>query len=297
MAWWGCDISNHQGGTDINAFIRETDFLLFKATEGLNFTDSWCDIWVQACRAQGHPWGFYHFARNNDPVAEADFFIDSCINYFGEGIPVLDWEDGQSVAWVNTFVERVHERTQVWPWIYANPWRFQQGGVNANCGRWVASYPGGNPQPSDAPAADGVPVCCWQYTSTPYDCNYFYGDLAAWQAYARGEREGGTDVITQEDVQTIARAVWEYTYDNSENCFNALHLGSREIRRIDDPTGRDVQSTTHEHVKWIAGAINGDEETPGIRERVEALNARLDELSLMLDDIKALIVEDYPEDE
>lgn len=290
MVMAGYDISNHQGGCDIQSFINGSDFLIFKATESIDFVDAWCDIWVQTCIARNHPWGFYHFARNNDPVAEADFFIDNCAGYFGAGIPILDWEDGQSVGWANAFVERVQERTGIWPWIYANPWRFQQGGVNGECGRWVAAYPGGKPDPSTCPAADGVPACCWQYTSTPYDTNYFYGDREAWTAYATG----GDDMPTLDE---IARAVWEYTYDNSENCFNALHLGSREIRRTDDPTGREVESTTHEHVKWIAGAINGTEEAPGLRERVEACEEKLDKIDATLEDLYALLTEEDYSDE
>lgn len=295
MAWQGYDISNHQGGLDIKAFIDDSDFMLFKATEGVSFVDSWCDIWAQACRERNHPWGVYHFARNNNATAEADFFIDNCAGYVGEGILVLDWEDGQSVAWVNEFVARVHERTGVWPWIYANPWRFQQGGVNANCGRWVAAYPGGVPDASECPAADGVTPCAWQYTSTPFDRNYFYGDRAAWDAYAKGE-QGGAEVITEDDLNRIAARVWEYAYGGTDNCFNALHRASSEVLRTDDPTGREVNSTTHEHVKWIASAINGDEETPGLRERVMECDKKLAEVLAELDDLKALLTDDYEED-
>lgn len=290
MAMQGYDVSNWQSGYSTDWLISTSDFLIMKATEGLDFTDGYCDGWVQACRNAGHPWGFYHFARNNDAIAEADYFVDSTVNYFGEGIPVLDWEDGQSVAWVNAFVERVHARTGVWPWIYANPWRFQLGGVNENCGRWVASYPGGTPSPDACPAADGIPVCCWQYTSTPLDKNYFYGDIETWRSYATGE---GADMPTKEE---IARAVWEYSYDNSENCFNALHFGSREVRRTDDPTGRDVQSTTHEHVKWIAAAINGSADVPGLKQQLDAITAKLAAIDERLDKLEYNLLE-YDEDE
>lgn len=290
MTMQGYDVSNWQSGYSTDWLISTSDFLIMKATEGLDFTDGYCDGWVQACRNAGHPWGFYHFARNNDAIAEADYFVDSTINYFGEGIPVLDWEDGQSVAWVNVFVERVHERTGVWPWIYANPWRFQLGGVNENCGRWVASYPGGTPSPDACPVADGVPVCCWQYTSTPLDKNYFYGDIETWRAYATGE---GADMPTKEE---IARAVWEYTYGNSENCFNALHFGSREVRRTDDPTGREVASTTHEHVKWIAAAINGSADAPGLKQQLDEVTAKLAAIDERLDNLEYNLLE-YDEDE
>lgn len=294
MTMQGYDVSNWQSGYSTDWLISTSDFLIMKATEGLDFTDGYCDGWVQACRNVGHPWGFYHFARNNDPIAEADYFVDSTVNYFGEGIPVLDWEDGQSVAWVNAFVERVHERTGVWPWIYANPWRFRLGGVNENCGRWVASYPGGTPSPDARPAADGVPVCCWQYTSTPLDTNYFYGDAETWRAYATGE---GADMPTKEE---IARAVWEYWYEGEggeyDNCYNKLARATKEITRTDDPTGREVVNTTHEHVKWIAAAINGSTETPGLKQQLDAIAAKLAAIDERLDNLEYNLLE-YDEDE
>lgn len=269
MVMQGYDVSNWQSGYSTDWLIRTSDFLIMKATEGLNFVDGYCDGWVQACRNAGHPWGFYHFARNNDPIAEADFFVDDTANYFGEGIPVLDWEDGQSVAWVNAFVERVHSRTGIWPWIYANPWRFQLGGVNENCGRWVASYPGGTPSPEECPAADGLPVCCWQFTSSPLDMNYFYGDVETWQAYVTGgkETEGDKD-MTPEQSQML------------ENC-------NYMLTRSDDPTGHDANVTLYDHVKWIAAVLNGNNPSdPTIREVVEKTLGVLTQLSGQVADIQ-----------
>lgn len=289
MVMQGYDVSNWQSGYSTDWLIRTSDFLIMKATEGLDFVDGYCDGWVQACCNAGHPWGFYHFARNNDPIAEADFFVDDTANYFGEGIPVLDWEDGQSVAWVNAFVERVHSRTGIWPWIYANPWCFQLGGVNENCGRWVASYPGGVPSPQDCPAADGVPVCCWQYTSTPLDKNYFYGDGETWRAYVTGE---GEFMPTKEE---IAEAVWRYWWDGEggeyDNCYNKLSRATKEITRTDDPTGRGYESTTHEHVKWIAAAINGTPEIPGLKQQLDAITEKLAAISERLDNLEYQLLE------
>ena len=185
MAWHGIDISNHQEGLDLQAVMPNVDFVILKATEGTSFVDWCCDGWAQQLIAAGKPWGFYHFARQNDAVAEADFFVDNTKGYFGKAIPVLDWEVDNDHAWVNRFIERVIERTGVKPWVYANPWRFGTGGVNADCGRWLAAYQ------SSAPSAD-IPMCAWQYTSTGrvagyggnLDCNWFYGDRTAWDAYA-----------------------------------------------------------------------------------------------------------------
>lgn len=192
----GIDISSWQAGLVV-AQLQGIDFVITKATEGTGYVNECCDPWVQQCRNLGKPWGFYHFAGDNGATEEAAFFINNTSNYFGEGVPVLDWEGTQNAAWVNTFVEKVHEQTGIWPWIYANPWRFNQGGVNENCMRWVADYPDvAHPtfeqaETWDCPEAQGL-VGCWQFCSDGQvagytgmlDCNLFYGDLAAWNAYA-----------------------------------------------------------------------------------------------------------------
>lgn len=190
----GIDISNWQAG--ITPSNLDIDFCICKATEGVNFVDQYCDGFIQDCINHNIPWGFYHFARNNDPNDEADFFIENTENYFGHGIPILDWEDEQSVWWVNTFVNRIYNRKGIWCWIYANPWRFNQGGVEENCMRWVASYPNIykpsiDYDPGDPPETDGL-VGCWQFASDgqvpgyngDLDINVFYGDIIAWNKYA-----------------------------------------------------------------------------------------------------------------
>lgn len=211
---YGIDVSNWQKGIDPTK-LGGVEFCICKATEGLTYVSPDCDRVVQLCRKRGMPWGFYHFARRNNAVKEADWFVANCENYFGEGIPVLDWEDDQSVAWVNKFVRRIHERTSVWPWVYANPWRFNQGGVEPNCGRWIAQYPQkitsfeeGLPEHEKT---DGL-VCAWQFSSSVrlpewsgnLDADVFYGNVSAWQRYAQGERSqkptpGASKTITVED--------------------------------------------------------------------------------------------------
>lgn len=190
------DTSNWQGSYSVAA-LQGVDGIIAKATEGTGYVDPCCDPTVQQCIALGLPWGFYHFAGNGGAVSEADYFVDNCLDYFGQGTPVLDWETDQSVAWVNEFVNRVHERTGIWCWIYANPWRFNQGGVEPNCARWVASYPEvarptfEQAEGWDCPSADGN-VVAWQFCSDGLidgyngnlDCSLFYGTKEQWNAYA-----------------------------------------------------------------------------------------------------------------
>lgn len=194
------DISGWQAGIDVAKVVKNggLDAVVVKATEGLGYVDKHCDKFVQQCIKNDIQFGFYHFARNNDAKNEAEFFRKNTSGYEGYGIPVLDWEADQSVSWVNAFVERYHELTGIWPWVYANPWRFKQGKVNENCGRWVAGYPNNGITDinygidNDLPSSYNVgSVCAWQFSSSVridgyngnLDGDVFYGDKNAWEKY------------------------------------------------------------------------------------------------------------------
>lgn len=230
------DISNWQGGINLPALLPGIDAVVCKATQGKTFVDPYCDGWIQQCLVDGKPWGFYHFAGDGDATKEADFFVDNCWNYFRNGIPVLDWEGvhdssgnivfEQPIEWVNDFVERVHLITNVWPWIYANPWRFNQGGVNPNCARWVAEYPAVT-SPSfelaetwSCPEADGN-VVAWQFCSDgrvngydeDLDCSLFYGNVDQWRAYALGDNSGSTNAGTDSSVSTLENDQYKITIE------------------------------------------------------------------------------------
>ena len=162
----------------------------------------YCDKHYQQAKNANLVRGFYHFAGSSDPLAEAAFFYRNVLGYLRDGIPVLDWEGKQSVDWVNSFVRQFHNLTGVWCWIYANPWRFNQGGVERNCARWIADYPAlqhptfAQATQWDCPSADGN-VVAWQFCSDgrlngydgDLDCSLYYGDEESWLKYA------GTDTL------------------------------------------------------------------------------------------------------
>ena len=223
------DISNWQGGIDLPALLPNIDGVVCKATEGATFVDPYCDGWVQQCINAGKPWGFYHFAGSGDAIEEATHFIQNTINYFEHGIPVLDWEGNQSVDWVNEFVAEVYSSTHVWPWIYGNPWRFNQG-VEPNCARWVAEYPAVS-SPSFEQAenwecsdTDGN-VVAWQFCSDGrvngyngnLDCSLFYGTENQWRAYALGANSetdsGHTNAGPDSSVCTLENDEYKITIE------------------------------------------------------------------------------------
>lgn len=221
----GIDISSWQGNIDLKPL--PIDFAIIKATEGTDYVSPYCNPKVQQCIELGKLWGFYHYGLNNNPINEAEYFFNHTSNYFHEGIPVLDWEEDQNVDWVNKFVKRIYELSGVWCWVYGNPWRFNQGGVEPNCGRWIASYPNVlNPNldydPGDIPRTDGL-VCCWQYASDGrisgyngnLDLNHFFGDKEAWLRYANPEYTSSEapSKPSDNDVSTLENDIYKITVE------------------------------------------------------------------------------------
>lgn len=215
MSMRGIDISNWKKGLDLGE-LDGVEFVICKATEGLGFVDRCCDPWMQWCFDHDMPCGFYHFARQNNPEDEAEYFHEHTKGYVSKAIPILDWESDQSVDWVNSFCRRYHDLTCVWPWIYANPWRFNQGGVNSDCDRWIASYPPWDEPSIDRdlpspPSTDGL-ICAWQFASDgqvkgadgfDLDVSVYYGDRESWSKYAMGDRSNDdSGDVSSSDVDT-----------------------------------------------------------------------------------------------
>lgn len=204
----GVDVShwNYDSGFRPSMLTNSCKFVICKATEGTTFVDPTCDKMVQETKQYGMKFGFYHFANGSSSGKdEAEFFVNACWNYFGDGIPVLDWEtESIGADWINDFCEHVHARTKVWPWVYSTPAYLSkvQGKLNENMGKWVARY-GTNKITS----IDGTPdasliksvapvVAAWQFSSVgrvgsyrgDLDLDIFYGSESQWDAYAKGDR-------------------------------------------------------------------------------------------------------------
>ena len=261
----GIDISNWQAGLSISAIKDQIDFVIVKATEGTGLVDKQCDKFFQAAKKAGLKLGFYHFARHADAAVEAEFFYRNTKNYFGEAIPVLDWEDGQSIAWVNKFVEKLHELSGVWCWVYSNAWCFNKGIVNTNCARWIAGYPKNGITNFSYGLNNDMPytvnnglVAAWQFTSSGrlsgysgnLDLDVFYGDKAAWDKYAGAKTSSGATeqkpntpatkdpkgstldvvyyVVTHNLVDNARKAYCGSRYDEVQGFINHIYAASDE---------------------------------------------------------------------
>lgn len=177
------DLSNNNAPSDIKNY--PADAYIFKATEGTNFTDSYCDKLVQQCIKRNIPFGVYHFMDGSNWQKQADHFINATKGYVGKGLLVLDYEmyGRQGTAIAKKWLDYVTEKTGVKPLLYTSQSVTNEENwsavVKADYGLWVAQYAS-----KLGKVGYWSTVAMWQYTSTPYDKSYFYGTRATWDAYA-----------------------------------------------------------------------------------------------------------------
>lgn len=235
----GVDVSTWQDGLAIKDL--GVDFAIVKATEGLGFVDPICDSHIQECKDNGILWGFYHFARENNPEEEAQFFYENTTGYVGQGVPVLDYEvsNYNNREWCERFIERYHELSGIWPMLYISASRcpeYNGSWITEKCGLWLAGYP------YDATqwVADECPynpwpwefIAIWQFTSSlmlngwKLDGDYAYMDREAWAKYAGIQdttQPGKTDDLPNEkSCKELAREVVRGKWGNGWNRKNAL---------------------------------------------------------------------------
>lgn len=243
----GIDISRYQSNIDLSKI--DTDFVIVKATEGVGYTDKYCDKLYQQAKKLGKKLGVYHFARpdlGNTAIAEADYFVKETLGYHKEAILVLDWERGnlKNVTWAKQWLDRVYEKTGVKPLIYMSASVMRSADwssvVKADYGLWVANY-GANNGVANESAFNKYPLkywtfyALWQYTSVGrlsgynanLDLNYFSGDKAAWDKYAGGSPSTSTSTTkpVEKSVDELAREVIDGKYGNGNARKQAL--GSR----------------------------------------------------------------------
>ena len=256
MAMNGIDVSHWQTGIDLTKVPH--DFAIVKATEGTGYVDRDCDRFVQTERKLGKCWGFYHFLNMADAGKQADFFVAQCRGYFGQGIPVLDFEEyglPQGASGVMRFMRRVHDLTGVWPLLYTSQsvtYSYDFSEVAKHCGLWMAQYANNNPTGYQskpwyrAPKHWASPVIV-QYSSHGrlagyggnLDLDLAYLTREQWAAYANpagakpapgtptetdGTQVGGT-------TMDLAVAVLDGTYGNGDERRRKLGARYDEVQK------------------------------------------------------------------
>ncbi len=124
--------------------------IIHKATQGKLYVDPTFLSRRTNALAAGLWWGAYHFGDGNDPVGQADHFLDSA-QPDQKTFVALDLErnpNGPSMSLVQAeqFVSHVHDRLGRWPVLYTGNWYIadiigdHQSTLLSNCALWIASY-------------------------------------------------------------------------------------------------------------------------------------------------------------
>lgn len=178
----GIDVSRHQGTIDwAQVAASGQRFVIAKATEGLLSVDPTYATNRAGAMAAGLVFGAYHFARPdlhpNDPIGEADHFVDTAQLGPGNIVPVLDLERSgdltqtQLTAWILAWLGEVSARTGVRPMVYTSPngWANRTGDTTAVADAgytllWIAHWFVSEPR---VPANDwqGNGWAFWQYSN------------------------------------------------------------------------------------------------------------------------------------
>ena len=219
MALNGIDISNYQRGLDLTQV--PCDFVICKATEGTTIVHNTCDPWIQQAIKLGKLWGFYHFMNGEDPIAQAKHFVASCRNYFGNGVPVLDYEMYGRIGTdkAKQFLDYVYDQTGVRCIVYMSrsvcteeDW----SKIAPNHALWVAQY--ANTERTGYQSSPWLPdggFGAWgscaihQYTSNgrldgfnaPLDLDIAYMTREAWGKFANPSGTNTPDVPPAEVVE------------------------------------------------------------------------------------------------
>ncbi|MFB3739038.1 MAG: GH25 family lysozyme [Candidatus Velamenicoccus archaeovorus] len=178
----GIDVSHHQGEIDwAQVAASGVRFAIAKATEGLGYDDPMYATNRAGATAAGITFGAYHFARPdlhpNNPIGEADHFVDTAQLGPGNIVPVLDLErsgtltQAQLTAWILDWLDEVTVRTGVRPMVYTSPngWANRTGDTTAVADAgytllWVAHWGVSSPTvPADDWQGNGWTF--WQYSN------------------------------------------------------------------------------------------------------------------------------------
>ena len=251
----GIDIASYQTGIDLS--VVPCDFVIIKATEGVNYTNpDFTRAYTQA-KEQNKLIGIYHYANGAGATAEADYYLSVVGDRVGDAILVLDWEQGGnsafgSVSYAKQWLDRIYAQTKVRPLIYMSKsvtYGYDWSAVAPNHGLWVAQYANNNPTNYQSnPWTDTNGYGAWsspvifQYASTGrlsgwsgnLDLNLAYMDATAWAKYAQGDNYVAPetpDTPTANEAE-IRKVIAEIEAEDTYNTLDELPFGKDIVSKL-----------------------------------------------------------------
>lgn len=236
------------------------DFVIVRAAFSKT-VDPYCDKMYQYAKGLGKKLGFYFFPLTSDGTPEdcAEWAYNQVLGYIGEAIPCLDWEAHQNTAthdykdvdWALRWLEKFEELSGVKPMIYMNSSLERSLNwtpvVQNDNGLWIANYGNNDGTDHGRPATTHwKSAAMHQYTSLGdngrgLDCDTFYGDAAAWDAYCKSEKSAGATMAqpmvtpkTDADIERAARDVIAGKYGNGDARFKKLSDEGFDAMQVQD---------------------------------------------------------------
>ncbi|WP_249646388.1 GH25 family lysozyme [Lactiplantibacillus plantarum] len=238
MSLNGFDVASYQAGMNVGEVAG--DFVLVKATEGIDYTNPEFNGHAKQTLSAGKKLGVYHFIRNDSDIKQqADYFLTVVKPYIGKAMLVLDFENTTGstiqnqtgVVLAKQWLDYVYQQTGVRSVLYTGvscenslDW---SSVVKANYGLWIAQYNnydaviGYQPRDLYGSLKNWKTAVMFQYTSTGrlpgwngnLDFDVFYGDKSAWDKYAKATKMNTNNVTSQPVVQktTTKDGVWTIT--------------------------------------------------------------------------------------
>ena len=255
MSLQGIDIASYQTGIDLS--VVPCDFVIVKATEGVNYTNpDFTRAYTQA-KEQNKLIGIYHYANGAGATAEADYYLSVVGDRVGDAILVLDWEQGGNrafgnVSYAKQWLDHVYSKTKVRPLIYMSKsvtYGYDWSAVAPNHGLWVAQYADTNPTNYQSnPWTDTNGYGAWsspvifQYTSTGrlsgwggnLDLNLAYMDATAWAKYAQGDNyvapeKPDTPTANEDEIRKV---IAEIEAEDTYNTLDELPFGRDIVAKL-----------------------------------------------------------------
>lgn len=176
-------------------------FALFKATEGITYSDPCAYEYFTIAKKHDILPGFYHYARpeNNTPAEEAAHYY-SIVNDITDGhlknvLLALDWEGTalkEPLTWAREWLDLVYQATGIKPLFYCQRTFVKNADIIAagDNGLWIADW-----RDIEHREMNIFPWKIWAIRQTgnkPFDTNIFNGDSVQLKAYATPD---GTEVV------------------------------------------------------------------------------------------------------
>lgn len=268
----GIDISNWQPDIDLSKITA--DFVIMKATQGIDYVSPVCETQYQGAVKSGKLRGVYHYADGSGAVNEAKWFLSNIKGYLGETVLFLDWEGdvtSKGVSYAKTFLDYVYEQTGIHPIIYMSKSvtnAYNWSSVSKDYALWCAQYWSNELTGyQDDPWTDTTPFGSWgyatlyQYTShgalsgytSRLDLDKFYGSQSNWLKFA------GSDKLEPTPEPTTDINIVQYSDPNGNRAYAYTHweaiAGKPELNVLESPNGTKFKLTVNDKGELSAKEI------------------------------------------